>query len=150
MTVQEGPAPAHGAPGYDLAATQAEADCHGGTVVTWRTRCDNRDPSRVTDSGYAVRYDRKNTPGQPGFRFWPGPNVRDAGESIFIVDDGITVVPHYVAGWSDKRGELILYPFPTNPDGQTRADRPGGVIDYSMWALGPTRCYHLKISTALV
>ena len=142
------PAPGQGPPGIDRAATEAEAAHFGGTVVWWRTRCDNHEPSRVEEVGYGVRYEHPVT-GQPGFLFWPGPGVRSAHSSMYVIDDGHTAVPHYVAGWSDQRGELILCPFPVNPDGQTRADRPDEVIDYGTWARGSARAYHVKITTDL-
>lgn len=131
-----------GRAGHDLAATQAHAAHYGGTVVAWRTRCDNHDPSRTWDHGYGVRHDS-------GFVFWPSAEVRDAHRAVYVLDDGRHAVPHYVTGWGERRGEVYLEPFPTNPDGaDRRADRPDEPVDYSGWALGPTRAYHLKISDA--
>lgn len=67
--------------------------------------------------------------------------------SLYLIDDGSSVVPHYVAGWSlklEELGNLLIEPMPTNPDGRQRADN-GRVIDFSNWMLGPKRAYHLKI-----
>lgn len=140
--------PGQGAPGADRAATATEAVRFGGTVVRWRTRCDNYEPPRIEDAGYGIRYAQHPVNGGAGFVFWPGPDVRDAHSAIYVLDDGASALPYYVVGWSDRRGELMLHPFPTNPDGQTRADRPGEEIDYSTWIKGPTRAYHLKITAA--
>lgn len=78
--------------------------------------------------------------------------MKDPHRAVYLLDDGSTVRPHYVGGWASaspesditKQTDIVwLYPFPTNPDGATRPD--GRVIDYSTWALGPRRCYHVKI-----
>ena len=60
------------------------------------------------------------------------------------IDDGSAVVPHYVGGWNKKFTRVFLYPFPVNPDGRRRHDN-GRVIDYSTWAIGPRRSYHVKV-----
>jgi hypothetical protein len=72
---------------------------------------------------------------------------KDAYRAFYLIDDGESVVPHYVAGFNPTTypGAVFLHPFPTNPGGRTmRADRPEPV-DYSNWVLGPRRAYHLKI-----
>ena len=66
--------------------------------------------------------------------------------SMFILDDGETVVPYYIAGWRmESQGELehpylILKRFPTN---HTRPD--GREANFQSWMLGPRHCYHLKV-----
>lgn len=72
-----------------------------------------------------------------------GNGIRDAYKAVYLLDDGLTVRAHYVAGWQPNTGKVYLHPFPVNPDGRTRPD--GRVIDYSTWALGPRRCYHVKV-----
>lgn len=67
--------------------------------------------------------------------------IENGPKPIFLLDDGKTVIPLYISGWS-IRGEVWLHNFPVNPDGETRPD--GRVIDYSTWALGPRLAYHLK------
>lgn len=73
----------------------------------------------------------------------------DCHRAVYLIDDGATVTPLYVAGWHDaadgKIDRLFLQPFPVNPDGRTRPD--GRVIDYSTWQLGPRRCYHVKVTS---
>lgn len=80
-------------------------------------------------------------------------DVKDAHRAVYLIDDGDTVRPHYVGGWAaaskdseitTQRDVVWLYPFPTNPDGRKRPDN-GRVVDYSTWALGPRRCYHVKV-----
>jgi hypothetical protein len=72
---------------------------------------------------------------------------KDALKSIYLVDDGRTVTPYYVAGWSLDvgKGKVILHPFPCNPNGETRPDN-GRVIDFTTWLHGPRRAYHLKVT----
>lgn len=137
-----------GAPGVDRAATERVAATYHGTVVRWWTRCDRHEPSRRTESGFAVRYDSHPVSGGPGFVFWPGPQVREAHDSLYVIDDGASAVPFFVTSWSRKRGSVTLHPIPTNPEGTTRADRADEEIDYAGWAMGPTRAYHLKITPA--
>ena len=70
-------------------------------------------------------------------------DIKDATDAVYLLDDGLTVRAHYVAGWSKDGARIYFAPFPTNPDGRTRDD--GRVIDYLTWALGPRRCYHVKV-----
>lgn len=72
-------------------------------------------------------------------------NFRDFERSNFIIDDGKSVRVFYLAGWNPIGTMLYLQPFPTNPNGATRPDN-GRVIDYSSWALGPRKTFHLKIT----
>jgi hypothetical protein len=76
---------------------------------------------------------------------------REATNAAFLLDDGRTVRPYYVAGWGTREGDtdhVMLHPFPTNfnADGtpHMRSDRDEQV-DFGNWMLGPRRCYHLKI-----
>lgn len=71
---------------------------------------------------------------------------RDAHRALYLLDDGNTVVPHYVCGWNSTTDPTTIWiePLPTNPEGKT--DNSGRVIDYRDWALGPLRAYHLKLS----
>lgn len=74
---------------------------------------------------------------------------REANRAVYLIDDGRTVVPHYVAGWSNDQDRLTLRPFPVNvnTDGspKMRADRDEQV-DHTGWMHGPVRTYHLKIT----
>lgn len=127
----------------DLAWAEREAASIGGSVVRWWTLLDNHEPNRAHAGGYGVRYTRQD--GTPGFVFRPGAAVTGARRAVYVLDDGKTAVPYYVCGWQRDQGGVWVQPFPTNPDGKRRADN-GEVIDYSGWALGPCRMYHLKIS----
>lgn len=77
---------------------------------------------------------------------WGG--EREAHRAVYLVDDGRTVEPFYVAGYSQERDTITLHRFPVNfhPDGtpRMRADN-GEQVDYSLWMHGPVRAYHLKI-----
>jgi hypothetical protein len=77
--------------------------------------------------------------------------IKDMHRAVYLLDDGTSVRPHYVAGWASasSRSEITtqadrvyLHPFPLS--GGTRPDS-GQPIDMSGWALGPRRCYHVKI-----
>jgi len=74
--------------------------------------------------------------------------LRDATKAIYLMDDGRTVVPFYVAAWHADGSHVILHPFPTNwhPDGTPvmRRDRDEQV-SYDTWQVGPRRAYHVKL-----
>lgn len=80
-----------------------------------------------------------------------------AGNAVFLVDDGRTVRPFYVTGWSpldnekapETRGNVSAQPFPVNygPDGEVRQRADGtGPVDFSTWQLGPHTAYHVKVT----
>jgi hypothetical protein len=64
-------------------------------------------------------------------------------KGVFLVDDGNTVEPFYVAAWHPEKKDVILHRFPVNPD--NRVDSRGRVIDFSTWNLGPRLAFHLKV-----
>lgn len=74
--------------------------------------------------------------------------LRDATKAIYLMDDGHTVQPFYVAAWHPDGSHVILHPFPTNwnADGtpHMRADRDEQV-SFDNWQLGPRRAYHVKL-----
>jgi hypothetical protein len=74
---------------------------------------------------------------------------RDHTSAVYLIDDGSDVRPFHVAAWSTLATDdyVIALPFPTN-DGRVRPDN-GRPVDFSNWAVGPTRAYHLKITQAL-
>lgn len=76
--------------------------------------------------------------------------LRDATSALYLIDDGRTVRPMYVAAWHPNEDHLILHDFPTNYDENgTRRTRPDGrPVDFGMWQLGPRRTYHLKVRAA--
>lgn len=122
-------------------ATELAARSHG-RVVTWQAALDNHEPTRAVAWGHGAHYVHEVT-GARGFKFWPGPQVRDPHQSVYLIDDGVSVVPHYVAGRHDEEGSVLLHEFPTNPNGARRPDN-GREIDHSAWMVGPRRAYHLK------
>lgn len=73
--------------------------------------------------------------------------LKDARDAIYLIDDGLTVRPFYVAAWHPEGTHVILHPFPTvfddNGDRKVRPD--GGLVSFDTWMLGPRRTYHLKV-----
>ena len=69
--------------------------------------------------------------------------------AAFIMDDGVEVIPWYVAGWHSEHQYVILHRFPTNYDDKgnpvRRAD-DGRPVNFDSWQLGPRRCYHVKLT----
>jgi hypothetical protein len=111
---------------------------------------DNYEPGpRNVGAGVIWRYARTDAAGGAVLTWqdWP----RDAHRAIYLLDDGRTVTPHYVAGWpADDRPEpyLLLAEFPTNyhRDGRRRTrENDGRPVDMGLWALGPRRTFHLKL-----
>lgn len=98
------------AEGHELA--QAAIAEHSGQLVMWSTALDNYDPPRRHAGNYAVRYTRKVS-GTPGFKFWPSPSMTHADRALYLLDDGVTVTPYFVAGWQnlhDPDRWLVLEP----------------------------------------
>lgn len=71
-------------------------------------------------------------------------NFGDFERTNFIVDDGESVRAFYLSGWNQPGTMIYLSPFPTNT-GAIRPDN-GRPVDYSQWALGPRKTFHLKIT----
>lgn len=117
------------------------------TTRRFRVALDNHEPARRVHDGVLRTFTRRD--GKPVIEI-PFPEIvfgqGFTNESLFLVDDGKTVVPHYISGWNDTREEqpIWLSPFPTNPRGETRPDN-GKVIDYSDMLWGPRKTYHLKV-----
>jgi hypothetical protein len=81
----------------------------------------------------------------------------DAYRAVYLLDDGHTVIAHYVIGYwakdADTRaampelaypGSVLISPFPVNPNGERTTN--GVLIDFTDWTLGPRRAFHLKIT----
>lgn len=66
---------------------------------------------------------------------------------ILLIDDGKSVIPHYISGYVESRQAQLFYPFPTNPNNAVRPDN-GRPIDFDTWKHGPTKAYHLKVTPA--
>lgn len=118
-------------------------------MLRFHAALDNHDPYRSEASGTAEIW--HGVDGIESIRICD-PDLaqfKDFNNSLFLIDDGRFVVPHYSAGWSVHHNGgpayLIIEPMPTNPTGRVRAD-DGRVIDYRNWQLGPKRAYHLKVT----
>jgi hypothetical protein len=70
---------------------------------------------------------------------------KDAFKALYLLDDGSTVTPYYVAGYNPvaRPGVVFLQTFPVN--GGIREDN-GRPANFDTWMLGPARTYHLKIT----
>ena len=127
-----------------------------GREFSYSAAFDNYEPTRNWTNGIGWEYDRVDADRESGIILdnpFGSFGFEGATKSIFLIDDGHTVRPFYVAGY--HRGlvgrdgpHTILHPFPTNfhDDGtpKLRAD-DGRPVDHSSWMLGPRRAYHLKI-----
>lgn len=130
--------------------------------LRWHTALDNYEPMpRDMAYGRAIEYNIRNPQrdergvmlyAEETPRGWPeGVQLKDAKRAVYILDDGQTVRPMYVAGYQEGNPSplhpdgcepfIILHPFPTNGP---RADGQG-MADFSTWMLGPRRAYHLKV-----
>lgn len=110
---------------------------------------DNHEPTRNYASGILEEWLWPDS-GKITYRI-PSSEVTfgDTHRMVFLADDGHTVRPLYVSGWSGTHDCVFLEPFPVNvnEDGspRMREDDPARPVDFSTWMLGPSRVYHLKI-----
>lgn len=97
--------------------------------------------------GYAV--ETQSADGTDTLVIFPQAEIPNAESCLFIIDDGRTVTPRYVAGWHAEKGRLYLQPFPVNVDSngqpRMRADDPTRPVDFSGWMLSVRRAYHVKL-----
>lgn len=83
---------------------------------------------------------------------------RDWTDALYIVDDGQTVRPYYVACYraagtfthpyiGEHDAHLVLHPFPTErtADGAPIMRADGSAVNYSTWMLSPRRAFHVKV-----
>lgn len=111
---------------------------------------DNYNPPRKEDVGFIEEW--TNEAGNLSTRMPEGREIfPNALNAIYLLDDGKSVVPHYVTGWNDTdpalSNHVYLGAFPVNPNGKRRPD--GYVIDFRSWSLGPQRAFHLKLNGSL-
>lgn len=140
--------------------------------INWNTVLDNYEPPREYAHGEAdvwVVNDEPTIVLQGAFAklvLFHSPSQRKyVTDAVYLLDDGQTIIPWYVAGWhipgtsipgtsggaigDPNRDEVILKRLPTNlhDDGTPvlRADdqRP---VNFDNWILGPRRAWHLKIT----
>ena len=73
--------------------------------------------------------------------------LRDYTHAVYLIDDGRTVRPYYVAAWHPEGDYVIAHPFPTNytADGSPQPRVDGLPVNYDSWQLGPRRAYHVKV-----
>lgn len=141
----------------DYAASLPAELVSGVRVVAFRSPLDNYEPvPRAQAYGYAVAY---TTDGAERYAVWRDDfgstgsrYVDELHKALFLIDDGRSVVPHYVAGWGphDQPKAVFLHPFPTDYDAngapRLMGDGSGRHVDFGTWALGPRVAYHLKVS----
>lgn len=119
-----------------------------GVQYSWRAALDNYEPTRDHAFGMLWQYDLPDSRGR-GIVVEDSTWFRGNGRKcLFLVDDGTTIEPYYVAGWHPEGEHLILRPMPTDVDenGAQRLRPDGRPVDYATWALGPSTTYHLKVS----
>jgi hypothetical protein len=80
--------------------------------------------------------------------------LRDYNQAIYLMDDGTTVRPFYVAAWhpaDDGQTHVIVHAFPVNvnDDGTPHLRPDGRPVSFDSWQLGPRRAYHVKIRPSL-
>ena len=119
-------------------------------VLHFTSVLDNYDPPRNT--GRSLLEEWHHPDGLITYRLIGWGEERDATRAVYLLDDGHSVRPYYVAGWQNgDTSRIMLHPFPVNvnDDGtpRLRAD-DGRPVDYGNWVLGPRRAYHLKITEA--
>lgn len=122
------------------------AACQTGEFI-YTAALDNHEPVRKEAHGILEEWVWPDT-GEITYRLPEGTaKFKNVTQALFLLDDGRTVLPLYVIGWSAKQDKVFLGRFPVNvnEDGspRMRADRDEQV-DYSTWMLGPRRAYHLK------
>lgn len=93
------------------------------TRFTWTTALNNYEPPRAHAHGIGdVSSDGAITLHSSDFPF--------TAKTVFLLDDGATVRPCYVAGMRPGGGTVRIRPFPLLVG----------------WQLGPARAYHLKVT----
>lgn len=112
-------------------------------VISYGVQLDNYSPARNYGAGLAAVYAATDDgTGRPETITLDPSGMPLGTDDVYLMDDGATVRPFYVAGWRKDAPELYLQPFPV--DGGTRADN-GRPVDMSGWQLGPRKAWHLKV-----
>lgn len=137
-------------PGYVDYGTHTATDWarEHGEAFRWYCQLDNYEPPRNYAYGDCYRYSTDTV--ADAFVIDGIADLKAATDSMFLLDDGHTVRPMYVAGWARDAAYLMVHPMPVNwnDDGTPRMRPDGRQVDFSHWALGPSRAYHLKIHAA--
>lgn len=108
-------------------------------------------------NNHAVEYD--NHSGVPALTVWPDREWKGAESAFYIVDDGKSARPLFVAGYrtdqspggrfrDDYPEQVHLHAFPLDygPDGERRLRTDTGrPVDYSRYMLSSRRAYHVKM-----
>lgn len=111
----------------------------------WYTN-DHRDNTLAT--GYLYEYSADDTFPLTFTLTVQSGELRERYRAIYLLDNGYSVRPFYVAGWHDERQEIYLHPFPVNYDShgvRRMRDDGRGPVDFSGWVLSPRRAFHLKM-----
>jgi hypothetical protein len=119
-------------------------------AYTYAASMDNYEPVRDQADGTVEVWQWPDT-GEVSYRIPGGVSrfLKDTRHVIFLMDDGATVAPLYLAGWSQRDDTLFLQSFPVNvdTDGNPRMRGDNGrPVDFRTWMLGPQRAYHLKVT----
>lgn len=105
---------------------------------------DNHEPTR--DYAYVHCYRYSTDTVENGYIIDGALTWKDGRQAVYLMDDGCTVRPYYVAAYHPDHEYVIIHPFPVS-DGRLRPD--GRPVDFSSWLLGPRRAYHVKLAGAL-
>lgn len=117
-----------------------------GEHFTVTTHLDNHEPPRR--SAALVMHRFVGHSGDTEYMIESGVDLLDT-HCGFLLDDGYSVIPLYVAGWHSEHKYILAHKFPldfnpTTREPNLRADN-GRPVDHSTWILGPRRYYHLKV-----
>jgi len=123
----------------------ARANC---PTLAYRVALDNHEPTREYAYGECHPYTTES--GIDAMLIRGAITWRDGANALYLIDNGRTVTPMYVAAYHPEHDYVIVHAMPTNynADG-TRRTRPDNGRDVHMdnWQLGPRRAYHLKVSS---
>jgi hypothetical protein len=109
-----------------------------GEEIRVRVQLDNHEPARSFTALTGYRY---TVDGVAALILVVGEELHDAAGALYLLDDGATVTPFYVAGHpgalgSRSRGQdpfsVFLRSFPVGPQ-------------FAAWTLGPRKAYHCKV-----
>lgn len=95
------------------------------SVMVWNSPLDNHNPTREYGSGYAVQYTHDNV--DWGYALFHDGQFGTGRKLAFLIDDGKSVRPFYLAAHNESGGYFILHPFPIGQD------------------FGPRKMYHLSV-----
>lgn len=99
------------------------------SVMRWNSPLDNYRPvPRDNGAGFVVKY--RNNHVEEAYVLFHDDQFGDSRALSFLIDDGETVKPFYLASWNESGGFFILHPI-----------QPG------IHDLGPRKTYHVKVNS---